>query len=201
MKTLLFALKGFETMEFSVFVDVLGWARHDYKYDVPVVTCGFQKEVISTFNVPILVDKTIDEINVEDYAALAIPGGFEEFGFYEEAYDERFLHLIREFDRQQKIIAAICVAALPVGKSGVLRGRKATTYHLGGAFRQKQLKEFHVEVVNEPIVVDQNIITSYCPETAAGVAFKLLEKLTSNEKMSIVKHAMGFKVKEDLGIR
>jgi len=33
-------------------------------------------------------------------------------------------------------------------------------------------------VVNEPIVIDRNIITSYCPETALGVAFKLLEKLT-----------------------
>ncbi|WP_394349564.1 DJ-1/PfpI family protein [Propionispora hippei] len=63
--------------------------------------------VTSTFNVPILVDKTIEEININDYDALAIPGGFEEFGFYEEAYDERFLNLIREFDEQQKIIATI----------------------------------------------------------------------------------------------
>ena len=192
MKTLLFVLKGFETMEFSAFVDVMGWARNDYGYDVPVVTCGFQKIVTSTFNIPILVDKTINEINIDDYDALAIPGGFEEFGFYEEAYDERFLNLIREFDKQGKFIAAICVAALPVGKSGVLKGRKATTYHLRSAYRQKQLKEFGVDVVNEPIVVDKNIITSYCPETAPEVAFKLLEKLTSTEKMKIVKLAMGF---------
>lgn len=193
MKTLLFVLKGFETMEFSVFIDVMGWARNDYGYDVPVVTCGFPKEVTSTFKIPVLVDKTIDEITVNDYDALAIPGGFEEFGFYKEAYDERFLNLIREFDKQGKIIATICVAALPVGKSGVLMGRKATTYHLRDAYRQKQLKEFDVDVVNEPIVVDKNIITSYCPETASGVAFKLLEKLTSKEKMEIVKRAMGFR--------
>ena len=193
MKTLLFLLKGFETMEFSVFVDVLGWARNDFGYDVPVVTCGFQEKVISTFNIPVLVDKTIDEISVDDYDALAIPGGFEEFGFYEEAYDERFLNLIREFDKRGKIIATICVAALPVGKSGVLTERKATTYHLRDAYRQKQLKEFHVDVVNEPIVVDKNIITSYCPETAPAVAFKLLEMLTSPEETEQVKLAMGFK--------
>ena len=192
MKTLLFVLKGFETLEFGAFVDVMGWARNDYGYDVPVVTCGFQKEVTSTFNIPVRVDKTIEEINVDEYDALAIPGGFEEFGFYEEAYDERFLNLIREFDKQGKIIAAICVAALPVGKSGVVRGRKATTYHLRDAYRQKQLKEFDVDVINEPIVVDKNIITSYCPETAPSVAFKLLEKLTSTERMKIVKNAMGF---------
>lgn len=192
MKILLFVAKGFETMEFSVFVDIMGWARNDYGYDVPVITCGFQKEVTSTFNITVIVDKTIDEINVDDYDALAIPGGFEEFGFYEEAYDERFLNLVREFDKQGKIIAAICVAALPLGKSGVLTGRKATTYHLRDAYRQKQLKEFDVDVVNEPIVVDKNIITSYCPATAPEVGFKLLEKLTSTEKMKIVKHAMGF---------
>ena len=192
MKTLLFLAKGFETMEFSAFVDVMGWARNDYGYDVPVVTCGFKKEVVSTFNIPILVEKTIEEIDVNDYDALAIPGGFEEYGFYEEAYDERFLNLIREFDKTDKIIATICVAALPVGKSGVLKGRKATTYHFNDAYRQKQLKEFDVDVVNEPIVVDKNVITSYCPETASGVAFILLEKLTSTEQMEIVKRAMGF---------
>ena len=194
MRTLVFLLKGFETMEFSVFVDVLGWARNDFGYDVPVVTGGFQEKVVSTFNIPVLVDKTIDAISVDDFDALAIPGGFEEFGFYEEAYDERFLNLIREFDARGKIIATICVAALPVGKSGVLTGRKATTYHLRDAYRQKQLKEFQVDVVNEPIVVDKNIITSYCPETAPGVAFKLLEMLTSAEEMKQVKQAMGFKI-------
>lgn len=192
MKTLLFLAKGFETMEFSAFVDVLGWARNDYGYDLPVVTCGFQKEVISTFSIPVLVDQTIDEINVDDFAALAIPGSFEEYGFYEEAYDERFLSLVREFNAKGKLIASICVAALPLGKSGILKGRRATTYHLRDAYRQKQLRAFEANVVNEPIVVDGNVITSYCPETASGVAFKLLELLTSRKQMEIVKKAMGF---------
>ena len=192
MKILLFLAKGFETMEFAPFVDVMGWGRNDYGYDIEVVTCGFTKEVISTFGIPVIVDKTIEEINVDEYQALAIPGGFEEFGFYEEAYDEKFLELIREFDRLNKIIATICVGTLPVGKSGVLENRKATTYHLSDGYKQAELREFGVDVVNEPIVVDDNIITSYCPETASGVAFKLLEKLTSTEQMLIVKNAMGF---------
>ena len=87
-----------------------------------VVTCGFQKEVVSTFHVPIIVDRLIDEIVVDEYDALAIPGGFEEFGFYEEAYDERLLDLIRAFNERNKIIATICVGALPLGKSGILNG-------------------------------------------------------------------------------
>ena len=46
--------------------------------------------------------------------------------------------------------------------------------------------------MNEPIVIDDNIITSYCPSTASGVAFALLEKMTSKEEMEVVKEAMGF---------
>lgn len=192
MKVLVFCAKGFETIEFSVFIDVMGWARNDFGCAVSTETCGFTKTVVSTFHVPVLMDKTIDEIAVDDYDALAIPGGFEEFGFYEEACDARFLNLIRAFDAQKKPIACVCVAALPVGKSGILKGRRATTYHLGGGRRQKQLAAFGANVVNERIVVDGNIITSYCPETAPDVAFELLNMLCGGEKTRSVRHAMGY---------
>ena len=192
MKVLLFCTKGFETMEFSAFIDVMGWAANDYHFPVCVETCGFTQTVVSSFNVPVIVDKTIDEISENEYDALAIPGGFEEFGFYEEAYNEKFLELIRAFDRQNKPIASVCVAALPIAKSGVLKNRKATTYHLNGALRQKQLAKFGVNVVNERVVIDDNIITTFCPETAPDAAFELLTKLVGDEKMLTVKHAMGF---------
>ncbi len=161
MKTLIFIPKGFETMEFSVFVDVLGWAKCDYGIDVSFETAGFTKTVVSTFGVPVIVDKLFEEINIDDYQALAIPGGFETFGFFEEVYDERFLELIRKFNKAGKIIASICVAALPIAKSGVLDGKNATTYHLNNGYRQKQLAEFDIKLVNERIVESDNIITSY----------------------------------------
>ena len=191
-KVLVFLAKAFETMEFCVFIDILGWARVDYGHKLIVDTCGFTDKVVSTFNVPVTVDKIIGDINVDEYDALAIPGGFGEFGYYEEAYDERFLKLIREFDKKGKIIASVCSGAFPVGKSGVLKNRRATTYHLKDGFWQNKLKEFGVNVVNEPIVVDGNIITSYCPETAPNVAFELLKMLTSEEEMLVIKRAMGF---------
>ncbi|MEF9958537.1 MAG: DJ-1/PfpI family protein [Niameybacter sp.] len=191
-RVLMFLAKGFETMEFSPFVDILGWARNDYGIDVTLTTCGFVEKVVSAFKVPVMVDQVLDQVQVADYDALAIPGGFEEFGFYEEAYDERFLECIHQFDQQGKPIATICVGALPVGKSGVLANRQATTYHLREGYRQKQLENFGVKVVNAPIVIDGNIITSYCPQTAAEVGFKLLECLTSTKDMEQVKEAMGY---------
>ena len=193
MKILLFCNKVFETMEFSPFVDILGWARNDYSLEVEVVTCGFTKIVRSTFGIPVTVDRTFEVVDVDEYEALAIPGGFEEYGFYEEAYDERFLGLIREFDRRHKTIASICVGALPIGKSGVLQNRKATTYHLKNGYRQKQLEEFGVQVMaDQRIVVADNIITSFCPETAADVGFALLARLVGEEKAGVVRRAMGY---------
>ncbi len=119
-------------------------------------------------------------------------GGDHLYGYFEEAYDERFLQLIREFDCKNKTIASICVAALPIGKAGVLEGRKATTYHLCGGYRQEELAGFGVDVINEPIVVDRNIITSYCPQTANDVAFLLLDSLIGREKTQVVKEGMGW---------
>ena len=100
--------------------------------------------------------------------------------------------MIKDFDTCNKAIASVCVGALALAHSGILTGKKATTYHLNGGMRQKQLAEFGVDVVNEPIVCAENIITSYCPQTAPEVAFKLLEMLVGTEKMIPVKTAMGF---------
>ena len=193
MKVLVFCNKGFETMEFAPFIDVFGWARNEFQYDVEVVTCGFSKTVVSTFGIPVIMDRIIEEIDPKEYDALAIPGGFEEYGFYEEAYNRQFLDLIVEFNKSGKYIASICVGALPIGKSGVLTGRNATTYHLSNGNRQKQLSEFGVNVIpDQRIVQDKNLITSFCPETAADVAFTLLAGLFGKDKADAVSEAMGY---------
>ncbi|MBQ6993192.1 MAG: DJ-1/PfpI family protein [Lachnospiraceae bacterium] len=192
MKVLLLCAKAFETMEFSVFIDVMGWARESFGNDVHVHTCGFQKQVISTFNVPMQMDVLIDEVDVKDYDALAILGGFREFGFKEEAFHAKTKELIRAFHEKGKPIATVCVAAFALAESGILTGKRATVYHLDGGKTQQELAEYGVNVINEPIVVDGNIITSYCPETAAGVAFRLLEMLIGTERMQEVKYAMGY---------
>lgn len=157
-----------------------------------LVTVGLHERLKCTWNFIVQPELTLDQVNLDDYDALAIPGGFEEAGFYEDAYDQRFLDVIKHFHNKNKIIATICVGSLPLGKSGILNGRKATTYNHPTSTRQGQLKEFGAIVVNEPIVVTDNIITSYNPSTAFDVAFTLLEMLTSQDNCKHVKELMGF---------
>lgn len=195
-RVLLLLAEGFETYEASVFIDVIGWNLSEGDGSTQLFTCGFHKEVKTSFGQTFIADYLIGEINVDAFDALAIPGGFEKYNFYREAYDEKFLQLIREFNAKGKFIATVCVAALSVGKSGVLTGRKGTTYSMLGGVRQKQLMEFGIEVVNQPIVVDENIITSWNPSTAIDVAILLLELLTSKTNASYIRKIMGFEAKE-----
>ncbi len=193
MNILIFCCKGFEMLEFALFYDIAGWAKSEYNYDVHIDVCGFEQRIKSAFwNTEIIADKTIAAVRVDDYDALVIPGGDHLYGYFTEAYDERFLALIREFDKCNKMIASVCVGALPIGKSGVLAGRNATTYHLLEGIRQKELAEYGATVINEPVVIDNNIITSYCPQTASAVAFKLMEILIGEEKVNVIKQGMGY---------
>ncbi len=191
-KVLLFLAQGFEEYEASVFTDVIGWSRISGIEPVELLTTGLRSEIKCTWNFIVRPEIEFDKIKTGDFDALAIPGGFEKAGFYEDAYDERFLNLIREFDKEKKIIASVCVAAMPIGKSGVLANRKGTTYDLVDGLRRKQLADFGVNVQDEGIVVDDNIITSTGPSTGLDVAFKLLEMLTNIENVTIVKKHMRF---------
>jgi 4-methyl-5(b-hydroxyethyl)-thiazole monophosphate biosynthesis len=192
-RVLLLLCKGVELYEAAAFYDVLGWSGVYGTEVVEVVTVGLKSEVQGTFGIKIVPDQLLSGVKVEDFDALAIPGGFETYGYYEEAYSSLVADLIRRFDELQKPIASICVGALPLANSGILEGRQATTYHLREGLRRSQLASFGVKVVDEPIVRDGNVITSTAPATAMAVAFEFLASITSTENAAQIQHKMGFK--------
>lgn len=194
MKILLLLAKGFELIEAVTFIDVFGWHSYYGNRNIPIEikSCGINKEILSTFNIPFKADLLTGEVDAYEYTALAIPGGFGDFGYYQDAYDERFLGIIKAFHRQGKYIASVCVGALPIGRAGILKNRKATTYYLSGTNRIEELAGFDSDFVREPVVLTGNIITSCGPSTASAVALKLLELLTSREEAEKTGAIMGF---------
>ncbi len=189
-KILLLLAKGFETYEASVFIDVMGWNLNEGDKSTRLFSCGLSREITSSFDQKFIVDFLAAEIDANEFDALAIPGGFEEYGFYKDAYNDSFLKIIRDFNSMKKPIASICVAALPIGKSGILKGKKATTYN--SQVRRRALKEFGAEIMDQPVVMDENIITSWNPASAIDVALLLLEKLTNRINSDYIRHSMGF---------
>ena len=189
-KVLLLLADGFETFEASVFIDVIGWNLVEGDNSTQLFTCGLRKEIKSSFNQSFIVDHLVSNIEISEFDALAVPGGFEVYGFYKDAYDEQFLGIISGFKAQNKFIASICVGALPLGKSGILKGKSATTYN--NPIRREALQGFGVEVINQRIVTDDNMITSWNPATAVDVALLLLEHLTTKNNADKVRGLLGF---------
>ncbi|MGR5280586.1 DJ-1/PfpI family protein [Photobacterium damselae] len=190
-KVILFLCQGLEEYEASVFTDAFGWTTTYGLEPIELVTVGLRPKVKCAWNFTIEPEYQLSEIDINDFDALAIPGGMSRSGFYEDAYDERLLSLIRDFDSKGKIIASVCVGALPIAKSGVLNGRNGTTYHLSKK-RQTQMEEMGVNVIQAPIVIDKNIITSRSPSAAMDVAFNVVEMLTSTANLERIKEGMGF---------
>lgn len=191
-KTLILLANGFEAVEASVFTDVLGWNKWEGDGTTNTMTAALHPQLQCTWNFTVTPEILVKDLQLDDFDALAIPGGFEEAGFYDDGFSEEFQRIIQHFDAHRKPIATICVAALTVAKSGVLVGRNATTYQFPESIRLNQLRDFGVNVQTERIVIDDNIITSGNPGTAFDVAFLLLEKLTSQENCQRVKERMGF---------
>ena len=191
-RVLLLLCEGTEIFEAAAFYDVLGWSGSVGSEPVNVTTVGLRSPVTCTFGMRVIPDACLPDIDAASFDALAIPGGFERFGFYEDAYAPDVQSLIAGFAKRDRPIASICVGAFPVAKSGVLNGKRATTYHLMEGRRRRQLAEFDVTVVDEPIVQDGKVITSTSPATAVDVALRLLAQLTGSDNAAKVRHLMGF---------
>ena len=191
-RVLLLLADGFEAYEAAAFTDVLGFATAFGEEEIEVITVAMHPEIRCTFGFTVVPELLLDDMQDDEFDAVAVPGGFERAGFYNDAYSDSFLDVFRRFSAAGKPIAAVCTGALPVARSGVLRGRRATTYHLLDGKRRKELADMGALVVDEPVVRDGSIITSTSPATAADVAFNLLEMLTSMDNVRTTRHSMGF---------
>lgn len=191
-RVLLFLARGFEEYEAAVFTDIMGWSRTDGDAGVGLTTAALDPLVNGAWNFSIHPQLLLQETAPEEYDALALPGGLEDKGYYQDVYQDAVLDLIRTFHNAGKPVAAVCVGALALGRSGILKGRRATTYHGPDSPRRAQLAESGARVLDAPLVVDGNIITCHGPAAALDAAFTLLEMLTSRENVETVKKAMGF---------
>lgn len=139
-----------------------------------------QKYVTGRFGttVPPLVHKPgkrfstakIEEISAESADALIIPGGFSPDAL---RIDERCLELVRDFYHRKKIVAAICHGPQVLISAGLVKGKKITSY----AAVRDDLVNAGANFLDEPVVVDGNIITSRVPDDLPEFCLGIIEKL------------------------
>lgn len=104
----------------------------------------------------IKADVTADKVDVEDFDAIIIPGGY--------APDKMRLHqsmidLVRKAYDSGKVVAAICHGPQLLISADIVRGRRVTSWPSVAV----DLKNAGAEWVDEPVVQDGNLITSRKP--------------------------------------
>ncbi|MBC7371436.1 MAG: type 1 glutamine amidotransferase, partial [Bdellovibrionaceae bacterium] len=104
------------------------------------------------------VDALIADVNPEDYDALMLPGGVLNPDKLRQ--DENVVEFVTTFLKSGKPIAAICHGPQTLIETGLLKGRKMTSF----SSIKSDLKNAGVEWVDQEVVVDQGLVTSRTPE-------------------------------------
>ncbi|MFD3157553.1 DJ-1 family glyoxalase III [Haloimpatiens sp. FM7330] len=184
-KALVFLANGFEEIEALTCVDVLRRAQID------VDTCSIKnKTVLGTHNIEVKSDKIIDEINIEEYDAVILPGGMPGAANLKE--DKKVIEAIKKLNSENKIVSAICAAPIVLAEAGVIENRRVTSYP---GFEDQLGNCKYVD--SEKVVQDGNIITSRGPATAIYFALQIVENLKGTKVAKELKNGMLLNFVED----
>jgi protease I len=116
-------------------------------------------------------DLTLDEVDVDDYDALVLPGGV---GNPDKLRVEaRAVEIVQDFMDDDKIVAAICHAPWLLAEADVIDGRRLT----GFISIRTDLENAGGDVVDEEVVVDENLITSRKPDDIPAFNAAIIEAL------------------------
>ena len=117
------------------------------------------------------VDKTVDEADLDDYAALVLPGGVanpDNLRMHEDAVE-----FVREFVASGKPVAAICHAPWTLIEADVVKGKRLASW----PSLQTDIRNAGGEWVDDRVVTDGNLITSRNPDDLPAFTNALLEAL------------------------
>jgi deglycase len=110
---------------------------------------------------PAKADALVTDVRSHDFAGLLIPGGFMPDKLRRNPV---VLKLTREFSEQDKLVAFICHGGWIPISAKILKGRRAT----GTVAIKDDLENAGAIWVDEPVVMDANLISSRTPKDLAA---------------------------------
>lgn len=168
-KVVILLANGFEEIEALAPFDVLTRLN----YDVELISMNDSLEVSSSHGVKVFANALFSE-ELYKCEGVIIPGGLP--GATNLRSDERVIELVKDFNENNKLIAAICAGPIVLGKARVLDDKDATCYP--GFEESLNCQNYLLDNV----VVSKNAITSRGPATAFEFAFAIAKYLKLDVK-------------------
>lgn len=178
-KVYVFLADGFEEVEAITQVDLLRRAG----INVVTVSVTGQNQVHGSHGIDIIAD-ILFEGNLLDADMLVLPGGMPGTSTLMEHSGLR--DLIIKYNDSKKYLAAICAAPSVFGVNRLLVGKKVTCYP---GYEQNLLDAI---IVNQPVVEDDNFITSKAAGTSIDFGLALVRKLCSKEVADQIKESLHY---------
>ncbi len=124
------------------------------------------------------VDRTIEEVSPGDFDALLIPGGV---GNPDQLRgDENAVSFVRGFHDSGKPLAVICHGPWMLVESGVVRGKRITSWPT----LQTDVRNAGGDWVDEEVVVDGTLVTSRKPDDIPAFNREML-RIFSGERVPV----------------
>lgn len=168
--------EGFEESELTKPYDFL--EGNDFTIELLGVTEGEKVKSKSKGGKKVKIEKAVADANVDDYVALVIPGGASPDHL---RVDAGVVDFVKRFEATGRPLAAVCHGPQLLIAARVVEGRTLTAWPT----IQRDLELIPgVTVKDEPVVVDDNLITSRNPDDLDAFSAKILEEIREYEERS-----------------
>ena len=172
---------GCEELEAVTIIDLLRRA------DIKVTSAGLEaspQAVRASRGTLLVPDTSLEQAIKQDYDMVVLPGG--QPGTDTLNADPRIHALLQHMAQHEKYIAAICAAPKVLASTGLLKGRRVTSFP--GALDPSQFAAVRYE--ETAVVQDGHIITSRGPGTAMDFALTIIEILAGRAKRDEVEQGL-----------
>jgi protease I len=138
---------------------------------VEVIVAGPREKVYkSKHGYPAETDGNVADFSAADFDGVVVPGGWcpDRLRRYSEV-----LTFTREIDEAGKVVAAVCHGGWVLVSADVLRGKRCTSVPA----IKDDMKNAGAEWVDEPCVVDRNLVTAQVPKDLPAFCREILAVL------------------------
>lgn len=173
-----FMADGCEEIEALTVVDIARRAG----IEAVMISVSGGRTIHGSHGIAFEADISKQDVDFSELDGIVLPGGVK--GTENLGVDETVLEMIREFTREDKLVAAICAAPSVLGLNHILEGRHATC-HPG--WEDKLLGAICEE---DDVVCDGNVITSRGMGTAIPFALAIVDHFTDVSTVEHVKKGL-----------